>query len=173
MLTQGAIEAIGAPRHGRAKGALPAEAGLRRMDRHDEPDRAAGRLGPGAVRTPGGSRRRRTTASPARRSSSPGATTTWPTTSSIWCWPALPDAPAGSARHLAVRGAEVPGQCRTGRSGAGNDLRCGSLEHKLGIHGCPTCVMAVRRQGRRRRLSGRRAEPRPRAHVHHDERAPG
>ena len=29
-----------------------------------------------------------------------------------------------------------------GSSGARNDLRCISIEHKLGIHGSPTCVMA-------------------------------
>jgi alkylation response protein AidB-like acyl-CoA dehydrogenase len=28
-----------------------------------------------------------------------------------------------------------------GGVGAANDLRCGSIEHKLGIHGSPTCVM--------------------------------
>ncbi len=45
MLTLGAIEAI--EKNGRCgpEGALPAQAGFRRMDRHDEPDRAAGRLG--------------------------------------------------------------------------------------------------------------------------------
>mgnify|MGYP003352646806 CR=1 FL=1 len=29
-----------------------------------------------------------------------------------------------------------------GKPGQRNDLRCVSLEHKLGIHGAPTCVMA-------------------------------
>ncbi|MGM3010741.1 acyl-CoA dehydrogenase, partial [Bacillus cereus group sp. BC305] len=29
-----------------------------------------------------------------------------------------------------------------GNPGARNDLRCVSLEHKLGIHASPTCVMA-------------------------------
>lgn len=28
-----------------------------------------------------------------------------------------------------------------GRPGAANDVRCASIEHKLGIHGSPTCVM--------------------------------
>ena len=46
------------------------------------------------------------------------------------------------ARHLAVPGPEVPGQRRTARSAQRNDLRCVSLEHKLGIHASPTCVMA-------------------------------
>ena len=52
---------------------------------------------------------------------------------------------AGRARrqpgHLAVPDPQVPGQ--PGRlAGARNDLRCVSLEHKLGIHASPTCVMS-------------------------------
>lgn len=31
--------------------------------------------------------------------------------------------------------------------GAGNDLQCLSIEHKLGIHGSPTCVMAYGQRG--------------------------
>ena len=31
---------------------------------------------------------------------------------------------------------------RTARIGAPNDVRCISIEHKLGIHASPTCVMA-------------------------------
>jgi len=34
-----------------------------------------------------------------------------------------------------------------GALGARNDLRCVSLEHKLGIHACPTCVMAFGDEG--------------------------
>ncbi|GEO82710.1 acyl-CoA dehydrogenase [Pararhodospirillum oryzae] len=34
-----------------------------------------------------------------------------------------------------------------GTLGAANDVRCVSLEHKLGIHGSPTCVMAFGDQG--------------------------
>ena len=53
----------------------------------------------------------------------------------------LPDAPAG------VKGISlfiVPKYLlkEDGRPGARNDLRCVSLERKLGIHGSPTCVMA-------------------------------
>ena len=69
-----------------AEGQVPAEDGARRMDRHDEPHRAAGRLRPrrGAhARRAAG--RRHVQAAPARRSSSPSASTTTPRTSSTWC----------------------------------------------------------------------------------------
>ena len=91
LMTPGPDRGAGAPRLGRAPGALPAQAGLGRMVRHDEPDRAAG-----------GQRRRRAqergpsrtaTApmrSPGRRSSSPGPTTTLPATSATWCWRGCP-----------------------------------------------------------------------------------
>jgi alkylation response protein AidB-like acyl-CoA dehydrogenase len=39
-----------------------------------------------------------------------------------------------------------------GSVGAANDLRCGSIEHKLGIHGSPTCVMLF--EGARAELVG-------------------
>jgi hypothetical protein len=74
-------------RQRRAQGHLPGKAGLRRVDRHHEPDRAAGRLRPG----PGAHRPSRSPTAPTRssapRSSSPTASTTWPRTSSTWCWP--------------------------------------------------------------------------------------
>ena len=77
----------GAPRARRGQGALPAEARRRRLDRHDEPDRAAGRLGRRRGPQPAPSRwATAATRSPGRRSSSPGATTTSPRTSATWCW---------------------------------------------------------------------------------------
>ena len=53
----------------------------------------------------------------------------------------LPDAPAGT-RGISLF--VVPKVLVTpdGSLGQRNDLRCVSLEHKLGIHGSPTCVMA-------------------------------
>jgi alkylation response protein AidB-like acyl-CoA dehydrogenase len=58
----------------------------------------------------------------------------------------LPDAPAG------VRGISLflvpkflPDE--NGESGEPNDVQCVSLEHKLGIHGSPTCVMAFGDKG--------------------------
>ena len=142
------------------------------MDRHHEPDRARGRLRRGRAAHQG--RAGRTTApgaSPARRSSSPSASTTWPTTSSIWCWPASP------ARRRAPRASPASSSpstwsTRTGRSGARNDVRCVSIEHKLGIHASPTCVMSLRRRRRRGRLPGRRGQPGHALHVHHDEQRP-
>ena len=56
-----------------------------------------------------------------------------------------------------------------GSLGARNDVRCVSLEHKLGIHASPTAVLAFGDQRRRRRLPRRRGEPRPRVHVRDDE----
>jgi hypothetical protein len=48
LLTDGAIEALPDRRHAEQQSAVPAEDDLRRVDRHDEPDRAAGRLRPRA-----------------------------------------------------------------------------------------------------------------------------
>ena len=52
----------------------------------------------------------------------------------------LPGAPAGTrglSLFLAPKFLVNP----DGTLGTRNDLRCGSIEHKLGIHGSPTCVM--------------------------------
>ena len=110
-------------------------------------------------------------ASPGRRSSSPTASTTSPTTSSISCWRGCP------MRRPATRASRCS-WCRSccvnedGSLGARNDVRAHSIEHKLGIHASPTCTMVYGDQRRRGRLSGRRGEPRPRLHVHHDEPRP-
>jgi alkylation response protein AidB-like acyl-CoA dehydrogenase len=47
----------------------------------------------------------------------------------------LPDAPPGS------RGISLFVATKLKDDGSRNDLRCGGIEHKLGIHGSPTCVM--------------------------------
>ena len=143
-----------------------------RMDRHDEPDRAAGGLRPRrAAHQPRRARRAITTASPARRSSSPMAITIWPRTSSIWCWRALPDAPRRHQRHLAVPRAEIPAGA-DGAPGERNDLRV-RLARAQARHPCqPDLRHGLWRQRRRHRLSRRRGEPRPRLHVHHDEQRP-
>ena len=52
----------------------------------------------------------------------------------------LPDAPAGTrglSLFLAPKFLVEP----DGSLGARNDVRCASIEHKLGIHASPTCVM--------------------------------
>ncbi len=56
-----------------------------------------------------------------------------------------------------------------GSLGERNDVRCLSVEHKLGIHGSPTCVLAFGQQGGAVGGAHRRGESRPRIHVHHDE----
>ena len=53
----------------------------------------------------------------------------------------LPDAPAGHARHFAVPRAEIPRQRRTARSARATTCAAPAIEHKLGIHASPTCVM--------------------------------
>jgi hypothetical protein len=57
-----------------------------------------------------------------------------------------------------------------GSLGERNDVHCASIEHKLGINAIPPARSTTARRGRRNRLPRRRAEPRPRVHVHHDER---
>ena len=85
-------------------------------------------------------------ASPARRSSSPTASTTSPTTSSISCW-------RGCPTRRRARAASRCSWCRNscvnadGSLGARNDVRAHSIEHKLGIHGSPTCTMVFGDQG--------------------------
>ena len=53
----------------------------------------------------------------------------------------MPDAPAGT-RGISLFVVPKVLVKPDGSLGARNDLRCASLEHKLGIHGSPTCVMA-------------------------------
>jgi alkylation response protein AidB-like acyl-CoA dehydrogenase len=53
----------------------------------------------------------------------------------------LPDAPAGT-RGISLFVVPKFLVKPDGSLGQRNDLRCASLEHKLGIHGSPTCVMA-------------------------------
>ena len=52
----------------------------------------------------------------------------------------LPDAPPGT-RGLSLFLAPKFLVNEDGSPGARNDVRCASIEHKLGIHGSPTCVM--------------------------------
>ncbi|WP_348764886.1 acyl-CoA dehydrogenase [uncultured Salinisphaera sp.] len=59
----------------------------------------------------------------------------------------LPDAPAG------VKGISlflVPKYIldENGNPGERNDMRCASVEHKLGIHACPTCTMTFGEEGK-------------------------
>ena len=141
VLTMAGVDALVASRQRRAQAHLSAQARVRRMDGHHAAHRAAGRL-----------RRRRAcaprpsapptaaTGSPGRRSSSPTASTISPTTSSIWCWRGCRTRPPARA---ASRCSWCPNSCSMpdGSLGARNDVRAHSVEHKLGIHGSPTCTM--------------------------------
>ena len=57
-----------------------------------------------------------------------------------------------------------------GSLGARNDVHCVSIEHKLGIKASPTAVLQFGDHGGAVGLPRRPGEPRPRVHVHHDER---
>ena len=57
-----------------------------------------------------------------------------------------------------------------GSLGARNDVHCVSIEHKLGIKASPTAVLQYGDHGGAVGLPRRPGEPRPRVHVHHDER---
>ncbi len=58
----------------------------------------------------------------------------------------LPDAPAGT-RGISLFLVPKFLVNADGSLGARNDVHCASLEHKLGIHGSPTCVMAYGDKG--------------------------
>ena len=58
----------------------------------------------------------------------------------------LPDAPAG-ARGLSLFVVPKLRVGEDGSSGEANDVRCSGLEHKLGIHGSPTCSMLFGAEG--------------------------
>ncbi len=89
--------------------------------------------------------------SPGRRSTSPGAITISAAMSAIWCWRACPmrlRGPRGSACSWCRSSCPTPTAIRA-RATA---LSVVSLEHKMGLHGSPTCVMQYRRCDR---LAGR------------------
>ncbi len=52
----------------------------------------------------------------------------------------LPDAPAGS-KGISLFAVPKVRVDRDGNTGERNQVRCGALEHKMGIHGSATCVM--------------------------------
>jgi acyl-CoA dehydrogenase len=72
----------------------------------------------------------------------------------------LPDAPAGT-RGISLF--VVPKFfCQRRRLlGARNDVRCAGVEHKLGIHGSPTCTMTYGDEGGAIGWLDRRGKPRP------------
>ena len=80
----------------------------------------------------------------------------------------LPDAPPGT-RGLSLFLVPKFLVEADGSLGARNDVRCASIEHKLGIHASPTCVMIYGDARRGDGLAGRRGESRPRGDVRDDE----
>ncbi len=81
----------------------------------------------------------------------------------------LPDGGAGHARASACSWCRSSSPMPQGNPGARNSLQVVSLEHKLGLHGCPTCVMQYRRGDG---LAGGRAAQGHGGDVHHDEQRP-
>ena len=139
------------------------------MDRHHEPDRAACRLRPRRAQDPRGEAGRRHLSHlrhqdlhHLRRPRDDRQH-----------HPSRAGAPARCAarhaRHLAVPGAQVSRQRgRLARRPQRRGLRRRRAQARHPRE--PDLRHEVRREGRRRRLSGRRGEPRPQRHVHHDER---
>ena len=158
-------------RHARAAVALPAEDDCRRVDRHHEPDRAAGRLRPGAGAHPRRAATRRNLqalrhqdlhhlrrARHGRQYRPPRAR------SGGRC-------AAGREGHQPVHRAQIHDRFR--RRAAGSQRRP-LRQHRAQTRdqGQPDRGAPVRRPRGCGGHPGRPGEPRPRDHVHHDERRP-
>ena len=168
MLTQRRDRSDRAERLRRAEGEVPAEDGLRRMDGHDEPDRAAGRIRSRRRAHEGGSAGRRQLqalrqqdlhhvrrARLHRQHRPPRA-----------C--AHADAPPGvkGISLFVVPKFLVNADGSPGRA----QRRALRIARAQARHSCePDGGAGVRRQRRRGRLPRRRGESRPRVHVRHDE----
>ncbi len=105
------------------------------MDRHHEPHRAAGRLGP-----LGDAHRAEPAGDGSYRISGEKIYITWgehDLTDNIvhLVLARLPDAPPGT------RGISLFLVPKVLPDGSRNALKCAGIEHKLGIHGSPTCTM--------------------------------
>ncbi len=169
MLTSGAIEAIEAHGSPEQKALyLPKLVSGRWTGTMNLTEPQAG-SDLGALRARAERRATAATASSARRSSSPTASTTSPRTSSTSCWRACPTRRPARA---ASRSSWCRSSCPTRRQpGVRNDLKAVGLEHKLGIHASPTCVMQFgERDGAVGWLVGERTGAC--GHVHDDEQRP-
>ena len=125
---------------------VPAQTGHRRVDRHHEPHRAPGRLGSGGHTHPGGAE------GDHFRVTGQKIFITWGdhnmTDNVVHLVLArLPDAPPGT-RGISLLLVPKYLPRADGRPGARNGVSAVSVEHKLGIHGSPTCVMAFENCGR-------------------------
>jgi acyl-CoA dehydrogenase len=152
--------------HRRAKASLSAQDGVRRMDRHHEPDRAALRHRSRPAAHQGRAERRRQLQDHRQKIFiSAGEHDLAENIIHLWCWR------ASKARRKAPR-ASRSSSCRSSWStptatGERNAVICGSIEEKMGIHGNATCVHELRR---RDRLSVGEENKRPEGHVRDDER---
>ena len=123
------------------KNDVRAEDGGGRMDRHHEPHRAAMRHRSRPAAHQGGQAgRRQLQDHQAPRSSSPPASTISLRTSSIWCWRASKARPPAS-RACRCSWCRRSWSMPTARWARATASSCGSIEHKMGIHGNSTCVM--------------------------------
>ena len=146
LLTFGAIDAVEAQGSEELKRALPAQDGVGRVDRHHEPDRAARGLGPRRPQDAGREAGRRQLSAlrhqdlhHLRRPRDDRQHR------------------ASRARPAARRAAGTRGISlflvpkylvdKDGSLGARNDVVCAGVEHKLGIHASPTCVMKFGEKG--------------------------
>ena len=156
LLTPGADRGAGGARRRGAEGGLPAAARRRRLDRDDEPDRAAGGLGRRRGADAGRAARRRQL----RGHRAEDLHLLGRPRHGGERLPSGAGAAAGGAGRGpgASRSSWCRSWCRTrdGRPGVANAVRAVSLEHKMGLHGSPTCVMEFDGAPR---LAGRRAAP--------------
>ena len=154
-------------RLGRAEGRVSAEDDRRRMDRHDEPHRAALRHGPWLASHQGGEASRRQLQDHRHQDLHLGGRAR----SCPQHHPSRAGADRrrarGHARHLAVRLSEILAQARriAGRAQR-RDLRLARRED-----GHPRQLDLRDELRRRHRLAARRGEPRAQRHVHDDERS--
>ena len=137
----GGRRAPGPPRRRASAHRLPAEPRLRRMDRDDAADRAAGGLRPGAGTHPGAAGRRPLAAQRPEIFITFGEHDMAPNIIHL-VLARTPDAPEGvKGLSLFLVPKFLP--AADGTPGTRNDVRCVSIEHKLGIRGSPTAVLAL------------------------------
>ncbi len=157
----------GSPRERRVEAALPAQDGVRRVDRHDVPDRGrnAG-TDLGLLRTRRDPAGDGPTGSAAPRSSSPPASTTSPSN----IVHLVLRAAAGRARRAPRASAcsWSPSSCSDADGNAGRRATASAAAHR-GEDGHPRLAHLRHALRRRGRLAGRRGERGPGVHVHDDE----
>ena len=168
LLTQGAIDMLAAPRQRGAARDVPRQDGHRRVDRHDEPHRAAGRLRRRCAHHPGRPGRRRHVADHRPedlhhlRRARPGRQHRPPR--------AGPRARRARRHqgHLVLHRAQVPRRRR--RHARRAQRRALRVDRAQDGHQRQPHLRA--RLRRRRRLPRRRGEPGHALHVHDDEQRP-